>query len=68
MNKAEETKWAGTEQYEFAKKFLEENGNPTNNEYLYQKVLTAKGYTVYFGDLKNWIKAQSVSIDLSKLA
>lgn len=59
--------WATTEDYAEAKKILEEQKLDVKNEYLYVQVVEAMGKTAFMGDLKNWIKAQGVTVDLSKV-
>ena len=63
--KKETKNWANPEQYAEAKVILEKQKLDTKNIYLYEKVLKAKGYDTFMGDLKPWIAAQVVEIDLS---
>ena len=57
--------WANPEQYAEAKKVLEAQNLDVKNEYLYVQVLTAMGYDTFMGDIKNWIKASNVTVDVS---
>jgi len=67
MNK--ETKnWANPEQYAAAKVILEKQELDTKNIYLYEKVLKAMKFDTFMGDLKPWIAAQAVEVDLSEVA
>ena len=56
--------WATTEDYLAAFKHLEENGAPTDNEYLYVQLLESVGKNVYRKDLKDWLSSLSTTINI----
>lgn len=57
--------WATTEDYAKAKKVLEKQALDLKNEYLYVQVIEAMGKTAFMGDLKNWIKASTITVDVT---
>jgi hypothetical protein len=64
MKKQTKLDWASVEDYKAAFKYLDEQGAPTDNEYLYVELLESAGKTVFVKDLKNWMKSLNTTINL----
>lgn len=64
MKKEQKINWASTEDYQAAFKYLDEQGAPTDNEYLFVQLLESAGKTVYKKDLRDWLKSLETLVNL----